>query len=152
MKPLRRFHDKAPPEGLDVRCGECGLPARYVGVGTFGPFWSCTGYPGCDALVGAHADGRPLGVPMGKETRDLRKQCHAEFDQLWRGLYAVCDRNTAYYYLARQLGISRNECHFAKFDAAMCRRALDAIGEIRGPADDHAAQWETWDDPAGDHD
>ena len=61
----------------------CGAP-MVMKDSRFGRFWSCTEWPDCDGKIGAHPDGRPLGIPANSATREARKAAHETFDEWWR--------------------------------------------------------------------
>lgn len=113
-------------------CPECGSEAilrdtaeRYGR--SYGMEWVCPNCP--EVFVGCHGDSdRPKGTLAGPETRDLRKQCHARFDILWRrrGL----GRRECYAALAEVLGITIDEAHIGMMDADGCRRVLAAMPAI----------------------
>lgn len=90
-------------------------------------FWRC--FP-CGAYVGTHSNSKdhaPLGKLANKELRQARLKAHAKFDPMWKtwkGKYKY-SRTDAYSWLAKRLGISRNECHIAMFDAEMCKRVVE---------------------------
>ena len=51
--------------------------------GTRAKNWVCVLYPRCDYRVRSHPDGRPVGVPADRETRELRKEVHDLCYQRW---------------------------------------------------------------------
>jgi hypothetical protein len=80
----------------------------------------------CEAWVGLHADGRPLGSLAKADLRALRSRCHNLFDREWKE--ARRSRKRCYAELAAELGIPVERCHFGEFDVEMCRRALNYLG------------------------
>jgi ssDNA-binding Zn-finger/Zn-ribbon topoisomerase 1 len=107
-----------------IYCGECGAemklrPSRY------GHFYGCTRFPDCRGTHGAHADGRPLGIPADRETREARTHAHQVFDAFWRA--RGLERNKAYGWLAARLGMSRAACHIARFNREDCRRLVKVV-------------------------
>ncbi len=46
-------------------------------------FYSCSRFPACANSLGAHPDGTPLGIPVSKEVRILRTECHKLMDQVF---------------------------------------------------------------------
>ncbi len=83
----------------------------------------------CSAYVGLHPyTNIPLGTLADGPTRQARKTCKAPFEALYKT--GAMSRSEAYKRLAGKLGINKNECHFAWFDAGMCGRALVASYEI----------------------
>lgn len=63
-------------------CPAC-KEAMILKTGKYGRFWGCPNYPDCTYNVGAHPDGRPLGIPGDKETRQLRSKLHDWFAQYY---------------------------------------------------------------------
>jgi hypothetical protein len=77
------------------------------------------------------AEGRRFKALPGSELADLRNEAHRAFDVHWefypgnrRERFAA--RTRAYQWLARQLGIPVDECHFGMFGKDECRRAIEA--------------------------
>lgn len=103
-------------------------------------FWGCSRWPECDGIHGAHPDGKPLGKPGDKKTKEERIVAHGAFDTLWKYAYlmpcymrdrATMDeegktvitraaRRRAYAWMQEQLGMTREECHIANFDIETC--------------------------------
>lgn len=115
-------------------CPECGSPMTFRQGGRYKPFYGCTRYPECKGTHGAHPDGRPLGKPATLEVKRLRMATHATFDPLWQpGHQQVFgSRSNAYAWMQRKLGLTEAEAHIANFDAAMCRKLVEAIWEDFG--------------------
>jgi hypothetical protein len=124
-------------------CPYCSSPSTYHPTSEdfyqgrdFGPVWACVP---CGAYVGCHKQGaskqtpgdRPLGTLANAETRDLRKQAHALFDELWRRKMAHtgCDqgeaRGAGYRWLAKQLGVEPKDCHIGHMQAELLRQVID---------------------------
>jgi hypothetical protein len=79
----------------------------------------------CGARVGMHPfTAIPLGTLADQKLREARKTCKLPFEQLWRG--GQMTRAEAYSWLADQLGISVEQCHFGLFDIETCERAREA--------------------------
>ena len=82
---------------------------------SYGNVWICSNYPKCDAFVSCHkGTDRPLGMLANSELRNMRKLTHSAFDSLWqeakkRGIKNA--RSNYYRLLAKELGISEDECH-----------------------------------------
>jgi len=120
-----------------------------------GPFYGCSNFPECRATHGAHADGRPLGKPADKFTKQCRIQAHEAFDKLWmeapkfydlpslkvqnkkaRRMYKRIQRiarGRAYKWLEIQLGLEDGECHIGMFDADTCARVIKICEGITPP-------------------
>lgn len=119
-----------------VRCPYCEQPAELIrGDGLYRRrpdlhgklFWRCAP---CDAHVGLHADGRPMGRLAGPQLRRLRQMLHAAFDPFWkvRSRRQSCKlRKRCYAKLAKALGIEVPDCHVGHFDEDRCQRAIDIV-------------------------
>lgn len=92
-----------------------------------GKCYFCTN---CNAYVGTH-EPRPdeaYGLLADRKMRDMKKKCHALFDETW--LHAKNRRKArkaAYQKLADRLGIPVEECHFGWFDMEMLENAYQII-------------------------
>lgn len=122
-----------PGERRDLTCPEAGCNGHLVlRASRFGPFYGCTRYPACRAAHGAHPDGRPLGIPADKATKDARIRAHAAFDPLWRvdglrGRDKRRARGRAYRWLARQLGYDEAyQLHIGEASIDQCARVVEA--------------------------
>lgn len=124
---------------IPLVCPYCGDQARLAFGSEVYPqwpklalrqFWICTP---CDARVGLHADGQPLGTLANKQLRRMRRQVHDLLDPLW---LAHNDkggaRRRAYGRLAYALGIAVDECHVGWFREGQCARAIEILrrGEV----------------------
>lgn len=105
------------------------------------PVWLCDA---CKGYVGCHRGGHvPLGIPATAPVRAARRGVHLALDPIWetawehraylgaprgarRGIQKRA-RERVYAYLADRLGITREECHAAMFDAARCEAALAVL-------------------------
>lgn len=112
----------------------------------FGPIWECPD-PKCDAICGCHPDGSPLGTLATKTLRQLRKQAHDRFDQLWKPWEAQqlaypeekrainklrgSMRGRAYAWLAERLGMTKNECHIAMMDEPAIERVIQILDQYK---------------------
>ena len=87
--------------------------------------WVCND---CKAMVGVHeATNQPLGLMASKETRYLRTVAHRAFDPIHEeGHYT---RKQAYDWLARQLGISKWECHISWLTPEQLHKAIEVSKE-----------------------
>ncbi len=114
-------------ETVGLRCAECGH-ALALGEDKYGvrylPASPCA-RSRCAGSVGAHPDGRPLGRPADRRTKDARIVAHEEFDRLWKG--GLMGRSQAYAWMVRALGISAREAHIGEFGAEECRRLGEAL-------------------------
>lgn len=90
----------------------------------WGVNWHCTG-PDCRTAHGAHPDGKPMGLPASAGTRKARARAHDAFDRLWR--HGLMSRTQAYSWMAKALGVSKQEAHIGSLDAESCGRLCDAM-------------------------
>ena len=93
------------------------------------PIWKCDP---CGATVGCHPGGtRPLGKAADAPTRRARMMLHQHMlDPLWKHQPdRKWARTAAYRFLARALGLTRDECHTGLFTVDQCREAWKALRE-----------------------
>lgn len=72
--------------------------------------------------VGSHSDGRPYGSLADYSTSSFRHKLHLVFDPIWQS--GIMTRNEAYEWLAGEMGLTRETCHFGMFDENQCNRAM----------------------------
>ena len=116
---------------IPTACSFCESPVIYTSNSTIygreygnGRVYKCTK---CDAYVGVHnRTNIPLGRLSNREMRELKKECHALFDPVWKTNKNI-KREHAYGRLANVLGIPKNECHFGWFDTDMLVRSLEIL-------------------------
>lgn len=95
-----------------------------------GKFYGCSTFPQCRGTHGAHADGRPLGTPANKETKEARMRAHEAFDQLWRS--GRMNRSQAYSWMQRVMSMTKDEAHIGKFSAEQCDKLIELVSwELR---------------------
>ena len=93
-------------------------------------FWYCAN---CRAYVGCHKKGArtqfgisdgtlPLGTAANARLRELRKDAHNVFDNLWKN--QEFSRDGAYLQLAYYLRIKKDDCHMALFDDEQCKKVI----------------------------
>jgi len=114
-------------------CGEVAMlkPSTFIYGRAYGTnVWVCRNFPQCNAFVGAHKNGTPLGTLANKALRKARTAAHEAFDPLWftERLYT---RQVAYMYLAGLLGMTKDECHIGMMGIDDCQRVIDAVPELR---------------------
>lgn len=95
----------------------------------FGQFYGCTTFPICKGTHGAHPDGRPMGIPADKETRDARVKAHAAFDTLWKT--NLMKRTDAYRWVRKAMDLPADKAHISMFSKAQCA-LLCALIKARG--------------------
>lgn len=83
----------------------------------------------CGAYVGTHVP-RPteaFGILADKEMRQRKMDCHELFDTLWQNEDSKVKRHiaraNAYQWLAKELDIPLENCHFGYFDLPMLNKA-----------------------------
>lgn len=122
---------------MSLTCPYCGADAvlsdsRVIYGTSYGLAWICGDYPRCDSFVGCHAGtSRPKGTLANPELRAARKVAHAAFDPRWQRRGGR-GRSAAYRWLARQLGLSEDECHVGLMDLEMCRRVVEVVHLMEG--------------------
>lgn len=109
-------------------CNICGASVIFVSNSKIygreygsGKCYLCTN-PHCRAYVGTH-EPRPqeaLGLLATAEMRDMKKKVHELFDERWKhesnpGKRRI-KRSESYKWLAKQMEIPVEECHFGYFD------------------------------------
>lgn len=87
----------------------------------------------CGAYVGTHKP-RPdeaFGLLATKEMRDMKMKCHTLFDEKWKNeptsKKRYIARRNAYLWLADQLKIPIENCHFGYFDMSMLNKAYQIL-------------------------
>ncbi len=124
--------DPGPPN-----CTHCGLEATLTDGSTIYPhrpdlhhkfFWLCP----CSAYVGCHPNtSKALGTPANRELRQARNRAHELFDKLWKYREGHKERKQAreeaYAWMREQMGMTRDECHFAMMTTEQCEKAILAV-------------------------
>lgn len=123
---------------MTVPCPYCSKEATLVSGDLIYPrrsdlhclrLWACLP---CGAWVGCHAGTtQPLGRLANAELRRAKMAAHAAFDPLWRFKNQPQVRNAAYSWLAKQLGIPRDECHIGMFDIEQCQQVVAICTRLR---------------------
>lgn len=127
-------------------CNICGGKVEYIPNykiygKSYGSGW-CYHCKDCDAYVGTHKP-RPkeaLGLLANEEMRNWKQWCHREFDKLWSGgnvynkehkiveiIKPIISRKQAYSWLAKEMKLSGNECHFGYFNINQLKQAYAII-------------------------
>lgn len=99
-------------------------------------FWICKP---CDARVRVHEGTcTPLGTPAKAELRKRRMYAHKLFDPMWRakmrreGVNQKEARGAGYGWLAREMGISKDDCHIAMMDEERIEVCIGVLEKVRG--------------------
>lgn len=103
-------------------CPYCGKETAFVDSSivygkSYGMIYICLP---CKAYVGVHkGTDTALGRLANAELRELKKQAHLYFDQVWKT--GQMERNKAYTWLSQTLNIERDKTHIGMFDEKLCR-------------------------------
>lgn len=126
----------------EVICSYCGKAAQQVSGDVIYPhrpdlkdrqFFLCRP---CNAYVGCHKTGEPLGTLANETLRAARKRAHEVFDALWKN-DGPMSRTEAYVWLANTLGVDPQKCHIAMFDEAQCSQTVQAVHTLFRTAPGH---------------
>lgn len=124
---------QSEPTQHDVTCGEPGCGAKMrLRPSKHGWFYGCARYPACTGTHGAHADGRPKGIPADKPTREARMRAHAALDPMWKndrraGEEASDARGRIYRWMQRVMGMTEDEAHIGRFTVAQCDELIEHV-------------------------
>ena len=127
-----------PSISSPILCPYCSKPAEFVDSAeiyhgrSYGMLYLCRP---CDAYVGCHPDGSPLGVLANKELRTWRKNAHACFDHFWKNEKPM-SRSDAYTWLAEQMGIESKDGHIGMFNVDQCRKVIEVCNRAVAPSED----------------
>lgn len=111
-------------------CRYCGSPVVYTSnaeiygkeYGT-GKCYLCRN---CRAFVGVHpGTDTPLGTLANEELREWRKEAHFWFDRIWKKPTRITTRYNAYGYLAKKMGLPREETHIGMFEIEQCKKVIE---------------------------
>jgi hypothetical protein len=118
-----------------LRCPEAGCGAvmvlretkRFTKNGKPRLFYGCSMWEitRCPGVHGAHPDGKPLGVPADKETKQWRIKAHEVFDKLWKQ-YGLT-REEAYGMLQSLMEMIPEQAHIGNFNAVQCQELIKKI-------------------------
>lgn len=114
----------------DHNCKLLGCSTRY------GMRYACP-QEGCTVVCW----GNKTSTPANQETRDLRHECHALYDPLWKdeqGPFSKGKRKNsnnvrrgrAMRWMADKMEIQMEDMHFGMFNADQCRQALEFLEEL----------------------
>lgn len=114
----------------EVFCPYCGKRAEFVDSAevyhgrSYGMIYLCRP---CDAYVGCHGNGKgdsPKGRLANAELRRWKIAAHNAFDPLWKFGPFRGHRNSAYAWLAEQMGLPKEKTHIGMFDVAECQQVI----------------------------
>lgn len=92
-------------------------------------FYLCAG---CDAYVGCHEkSGLPLGRLANSTLRAAKMLAHDSFDPLWRNEKEPRKaRKKAYSWLAKKMGVDRDDCHIGMFSEDQCMKVVRICSSV----------------------
>ena len=124
-------------------CPYCGKKTEYVDSSviygrSYGMIYLCRD---CMAYVGVHkGTDQALGRLANAELREAKKEAHYYFDQIaktslinkiWHEyIPGISNRNKAYLWLSKKMGIPREMCHIGIFDVEECKRVVEICKPI----------------------
>lgn len=125
---------KEYPMQIELMCGDCGAP-MVLRSSRWGPFYGCTKFPECKGKMGAHPDGKPMGVPADAATRQKRIEAHHAFDALWiQNEFASAkvkkkrmSRTQAYAWMQKAMELEEGAAHIGNFSTEQCLRLISKV-------------------------
>lgn len=120
----------------NLRCPYCGSGAVYRSAdGIYREnkegimLYVCSKYPECDAYVRVHKGTKiPMGELADRELRNLRREAHYYFDQLYQT--GIMTRDEAYRWLADQISAPMSEAHFGHMGVYYCKEVIKSSKEL----------------------
>lgn len=115
-----------------TKCRHCGADVSYVNnrviygqsYGKWPYAYLCTNAE-CGAYVGVHPKTEiPLGTLANHQEREARKRAKVVFNEIWQ-TRKLMGRSMAYMWLAKEMNIHTDECHFGMFSVEQCEQALE---------------------------
>lgn len=85
----------------------------------YGLMRACENFPLCDTYCGKNS------TLADYELRELRKECHRQFDQIWK--YKTMTRHKAYDWLQKQMNKKKKDTHIALFNKEECKKLLNIL-------------------------
>lgn len=114
------MHSKCPYCGQDTIFTD----SKIIYDKSYGMVYTCANYPFCDAYVGVHKGTKTaLGRLANRELRELKKQAHLLFDELWKS--KRMSRKHAYKWLSEQLKIPVQDTHIGYFDIGNTKKVIN---------------------------
>lgn len=123
MDEPRATAPKLPCVRRDLKCAECGATMLLRMSKKFGrPFYGCVNFPTCKGTHGAHPDGRPLGTPADKTTKQARIRAHSVFDLIWK--QNRLSRAQAYAWMRKKMKLSDEDGHIGGLTKEQCEKLV----------------------------
>lgn len=87
-------------------------------------FYGCSKWASrrCNGGIGAHEDGKPLGIPADSSTKQRRISAHNVFDRLWKEKHM--SRTKAYKWLSTEMG---REMHMGELNSEECDAVIALV-------------------------
>ncbi len=88
----------------------------------------------CRAYVGTHVPNptEALGILANPQMREAKKKCHSLFDPHWIAQdKRITSRTAMYKWLAREMRIPVEECHFGNFDIDRLHQAYRILWTVK---------------------
>lgn len=103
----------------------CGGTLRLLHSRHKGWYYGCDQFKKtrCHGTVGAHADGRPMGIPAPHDTKVSRQIAHKFFDRLWQRW--PMSRPDAYELIGKRMGVE--DLHIGELDEEGCDRLIEHV-------------------------
>lgn len=120
--------------GSDLICPICGSGGKIKDSGiiygkSYGLVWACKNFPVCDVFVGVHkGTTTPLGTLADRRTREMRKQCHREFDVIWQT--GRMTRKDAYIKAASEMKVG--DFHIGELGYDDCVKFIEVLKRTDG--------------------
>ncbi|ACU61319.1 DUF3268 family zinc-finger domain-containing protein [Chitinophaga pinensis] len=108
------------------KCPYCGRKTVYVDSAeiyalSYGMIYLCRP---CNAYCGVHkGTDIALGRVANATLRNLKKEAHSHFDQLWK--QKGMTRKNAYKWLSSSMDIPKDLTHIGMFDEEQCRKVIN---------------------------
>lgn len=83
----------------------------------------CENYPKCEAYVGCHDNGTPLGRLADKKLRNAKIDAHNHFDKIWKE--KIVRRGKLYKHLSDYLEIPIEYTHIGMFGIDTCKKVAE---------------------------
>ena len=107
-------------------CPYCKVPTQFTGTG-----YEC---PSCMASVECHpGTTAAMGFVANGTLRNLRSLVHDTMDVLW--MHNKLPRSEVYRRLREEMGLTKAQCHIAKFDEKQCKQALKCVNRLKKELD-----------------
>jgi ssDNA-binding Zn-finger/Zn-ribbon topoisomerase 1 len=125
MDDPRVTEHQAPCVRRDLICADCGAILVLRKSRFDKPFYGCSKFPECNGSLAAHTDGRPMGRPGNRKTKDARIRAHRTFDRLWQ--LNRMTRPQAYEWMQKVMKLPKEEAHIGYFTVEQCEQLIAEV-------------------------